>query len=109
MLKGAAAIAARRHVASRLTDDAIAALQRPFNPTKPESIQLMQQLYDAGIGQCPSSGMPGFNPSACSRELREALWAGYCGAATSINTRVAGHTDAALNELRERLAEHVAW
>ena len=99
------ALIARRHVASHLTEDTIVALRRPLNPDKP-NFHLMQQLYNAGIGKCPVSGMPVFNPSACAPGLQKAIWRAYCGVAISVNTKQMGRTDEALDTLKERLRAH---
>ena len=107
LLKGEAALAARRHVASKITQATISALCRPLDPEKPD-FDLMQQLYDAGISQCPFSKMPIFDPSACTPKLQTALWRAYCDVATTVNKRVLGHTDEALEELRAQLRDHVA-
>ena len=64
LLKGPDALAARRAVASKLDHSAIKALRRPMHVDKPDW-SLMQQLSDAGIGVCPTSGMPVLDPSAC--------------------------------------------
>ena len=37
----------------------------------------MQQLADAGIGVCPTSGMPVLDPSACAPGLRTAIWGSH--------------------------------
>ncbi len=66
----------------------------------------MQQLYDAGIGKCPVSGMPVFNPSACSPGLKEAIWRAYCGVAISVDMKQLGRTDEALDTLKEQLCAH---
>ena len=68
----------------------------------------MQQLSDAGIGVCPTSGMPVLDPSACAPGLRTAIWRAYCGVASSVNTKQMGQTDEALEELQMRLHEHAA-
>ena len=107
LLKGEAALAARRHVASKITQATISALRRPLNPEQPD-FDLMQQLYDAGISQCPFSKMPIFDPSACTPKLQTALWRAYCDVATTVNKRVLGQTDEALEELRAQLRDHVA-
>ena len=107
VLHGDAALAARRHVASKLTPSMIAALRRPVHIERPDW-SLMQQLWDAGIGRWPVSHAPVFNPSACSPELRTALWHAYCDVATTVDTRVFGETGAALDELQTRLREHAA-
>ena len=66
LLKGPDALAARRDVASKLKLNrrAITALRRPMHVDKPDW-SLMQLLSDAGIGVCPTSGMPVLDPSAC--------------------------------------------
>ena len=107
VLKGEAALAARRHVASTIKPQTIEALGRKPDVEKPD-FDLMQQLYDAGISQCPFSKMPIFDPSACTPKLQTALWRAYCGVATTVNKRVLGHTDEALEELRAQLRDHVA-
>ena len=66
LLKGDDALAARRAVASKLDSRAITALRRPMHVDKPDWT-LMQQLSDAGIGVCPTSGMPVLDPSAVLR------------------------------------------
>ena len=107
LLKGLDAVAARRAVASKLDHRAIAALRRPMHVDKP-NWTLMQQLSDAGIGVCPTSGMPVLDPSACKPALRTAIWRAYCGVASSVNTKQMGQTDEALDELQMRLHEHAA-
>ena len=107
LLKGEAALAARRHVASNITHASMTALRRPLNPENPD-FDLMQQLYDAGISQCPFSSMPIFDPSACTPKLQTALWRAYCDVARTVNKRVLGQTDEALEELRAQLRDHVA-
>ena len=107
LLKGEAALAARRHVASKITNTTISALLRPLNPEQPD-FALMQQLWDAGISKSPCSGMPIFDPSACTSNLQTALWRAYCDVATTVNKRVLGQTDEALEELRAQLRDHVA-
>ena len=62
LLKGPDALAARRAVASKLDHSAITALRRPMHVDKPDW-SLMQQLSDAGIGVCPTSGMRTGNTS----------------------------------------------
>ena len=107
LLKGDAPLIARRHVALHITEKTISALMSRPDPEKP-NLNLMQQLYDAGIGKCPDSGMPVFNPSACSPSLRKAIWRAYCGVANSVNTKQLGQTDADLNELKAQLREHTS-
>ena len=107
LLKGPDALAARRAVASKLDHSAIKALRRPMHVDKPDW-SLMQQLSDAGLGVCPTSGMPVLDPSACAPALRTAIWRAYCGVADTINTKELGTTDEALEELQMRLHEHAA-
>ena len=57
---------------------------------------MMQQLFDAGIGIDPISGMAVFDPSACAPALLTALWRAYCGVADTINTKELGQTEEAL-------------
>ena len=107
LLKGEAALAARRHVASKLTDEAIKELRCARRVDKP-NWSLMQQLHDAGFKHDPISGMPVYDPSKCSPKLLSALWRAYCGVADTINTNELGQTDQALEELKSRLHEHTA-
>ena len=107
LLKGEAALAARRHVASKLNHEAITALQRARRIDKP-NWSLMQQLHDAGFKDDPISGMPVYDPSKCSPKLLSALWRAYCGVADTINTNELGQTDQALEDLKSRLLEHAA-
>ena len=107
LLKGEAALAARRHVASKLTDSAIAALQRARRIDRP-NWSLVQQLHDAGFKNDPITGKPVENPSNCSPKLLSALWRAYCGVADTINTNELGQTDQALKELQMHLHEHAA-
>ena len=65
LYKGDAALAARREVASKLTHALIAALKRPRRVDKPDWAP-MQQLFDAGFKSDPVSGLPVFDPSACT-------------------------------------------
>ena len=107
LLKGEAALAARRHVASKLNHSAITALQRARRIDKP-NWSLMQQLHDAGFKYDPVTSMPVYDPSKCSPKLLSALWRAYCGVAETINTKELGQTDEALEELKARLLEHAA-
>ena len=108
VLKGEDALAARRHIASKLTPSLITALQRPRRVDDEPNWAPMQQLYDAGLSNDPVSAMPVFDPSACAPALLKALWRGFCGVADTINTKQMGQTDEALDELQMRLHEHAA-
>ena len=107
VLYGPDALAARRDVASKLDHQAIATLRKPMHVDKPDW-SLLQQLSDAGIGLCPSSGWPVLDPSVAVPALRTAIWRAYCGVASCVNTKEMGQTDEALEELKTRLHEHVA-
>lgn len=107
LLKGEAALAARRHVASSLNHSAITALQRARRIDKP-NWSLMQQLHDAGFKSDPISGMPVYDPSRCSPKLLSTLWRAYCGIADTINTYELGQTEDVLEELNSRLHDHAA-
>ena len=107
ILKGEEALAARRHVASKLTDEAITKLRSARRVDKP-NWSLMQQLHDAGFKYDPVTSMPVYDPSKCSPKLLSALWRAYCGVAETINTKHLGQTDQALEELKSRLLEHAA-
>ena len=107
VLKGGGPLVVRRHVASHINEGTISALFSRPDPNKP-NLDFMQQLYNADIGECPVSGMPVFNPSACSPSLKKAIWRAYCGVATSVNTNQIGQTDEALDTLKEHLREHTA-
>ena len=88
-----------------MTHKALDALRRPFDVENPD-FELMQQLFNAGIRKCPLSGMPVFDPSACTPQLRATLWRHYCGLATTINTKELGQTDESLEDLQTQLHEH---
>ena len=105
LYKGEAALAARREVASKLTHALIAALKRPRRVDKPDWAP-MQQLFDAGFKSDPVSGLPVFDPSACTPALLESVWRSYCGVADTINTKELGKTGATLEELGAQLREH---
>ena len=107
LLKGEAALAARRHVASKFNDDTLRQLRVTRRVDKP-NWSLMQQLHDADFKHDPISGMPVYDPSKCSPKLLSALWRAYCGVAETINTKELGQTDEALEELKARLLEHAA-
>ena len=66
----------------------------------------MQQLFDAGFKSDPVSGLPVFDPSACTPALLESVWRSYCGVADTINTKELGGTGAALEGLWAHLLEH---
>lgn len=96
----------RRLVAKGLTLDTIRLLRAKPDPEKPD-LTLMQTLYDAGIGACPASGMPIFDPSKCADELRTSLWKTYCGIAEAIDDVAKTPTVlTALNELCAALTAH---
>ena len=105
LYKGEAVLAARREVASKLTHALIAALKRPRRVDKPDWAP-MQQLSDAGFKSDPISGLPVFDPSACTPALLESVWRSYCGVADTINTKELGGTGAALEGLWAHLLEH---
>ena len=107
LLKGPDALAARRDVASKLDHSAIKALRKPMHVDKPDW-SLMQQLSDAGIGVCPTSGMPVFDPRSMKPGLQKAVWRAFCGVADTINTKQMGQTDEALEDLQMYLHEHAA-
>ena len=104
LYKGDAALAARREVASKLTHALIAALKRPRRVDKPDWAP-MQQLFDAGFQSDPISGLPVFDPSACTPALLESVWCSYCGVADTINTKELGGTGAALEGLWAHLVQ----
>ena len=106
LLKGEATLIARRHIALHVSDQTIAALRRPLRVDRPD-LALMQQLHDAGIVQCPTSGMPIFNPRECTQALQAAIWKAYCGVSKTVNTKVDGDTSDALETLGVLLKEHV--
>jgi hypothetical protein len=47
---------------------------------------LMRGLYDAGFLQCPSSGMPVFDPDKASKKAKKALWDVYSEIARLFNS-----------------------
>ena len=108
LLKGDAALAARREIASELDHSTITALRRPRRVDKPEWA-LMQQLWDAGLRYDPVSGMPIFNTSACKPALLDSIWNLYCGVADTINTKVLGETGAAFKDAAAHLFEHAGF
>ena len=99
VLKGHAALAARRRVASRLTPSAVAAMRKPMRIDRPD-FSLMQRLAAAGIGTCPVSGMPVFDPSRCSDALLQAIWVAYCNVATAVKFSRSDDTCGALRALQ---------
>ena len=108
VLKGEDALAARRHIASKLTPSLITALQRPRRVDDKPNWAPMQQLHDAGIRRNPVTGTAIFNPENCKPSLLTALWKADGGVADTINTKQMGQTDEALDELQMRLHEHAA-
>lgn len=107
VLCGEAALSARRHVAAAMDSSSVAWLRRPMSPERPEW-GLMQQLSDAGLGTCPVSGVPVFDPSRCRPELRRSIWRAYCAVACGVNDRRLGAMDEAFSELQRDMNEHVA-
>ena len=107
LLKGEEALAARRHVASKLTESAIRELRTARRVDKP-NWSLMQQLHDAGFKTNPITGQRVYDPSNCSPQLLTALWKADGGVADTVNTKQMGQTDEALEELQMRLHEHAA-
>ena len=104
---------ASREVAEKLPVETMRKLRSRLNVEEPD-FTLMQELYDAGLFKCPTSGMPIFNPSVCSDALRSAIWRVYCGVATCVNATPAdkateaASVEAALNELKRLILEHAA-
>ena len=98
LLKGEEALAARRHVASKLTESAIRELRTARRVDKP-NWSLMQQLHDAGFKTNPITGQRVYDPSNCSPQLLTALWKADGGVADTVNTKQMGQTDEALEEL----------
>ena len=77
---------ARRQVARSLTSETIRRLQKaPSSDSR--DFALMQELSDAGFGQCPLSGVPIFDPARCSPEKLDAIWRVYCSLAKSTTDR----------------------
>ena len=107
LLKGEAALAARRHVASKFNDDTLRQLRVTRRVDKP-NWSLMQQLHDAGFINNPISGQHVYDPSKCSPKLLASLWRADCGVAETINNKQLGQTDEALEDLKWRLQEHAA-
>ena len=108
VLKGEDALAARRHIASKLTPSLINALQRPRRVDDKPNWAPMQQLHDAGIRRNPVTGTAVFNPENCKPSLLAAYWRADGSIADSIDTKQMGQTDEALDELQMRLHEHAA-
>ena len=74
VLKGEDALAARRHIASKLTPSLITALQRPRRVDDKPDFAPMQQLFDAGIRRNPITGTAVFNPDNAKPSLLAAYW-----------------------------------
>ena len=74
LYKGPDALATRRAVAKALTPSLITALQRPRRADDKPDWAPMQQLFDAGFKSDPVSGLPVFDPSACTPALLESVW-----------------------------------
>ena len=110
LLKGEGALAARRDVASKLRDDprTMSSLCRQDLIVDMPNFELMQRLFDAGIAECPLSGMRTFDPSQCTPTLRTALGRALNRVAAAVTTRELGQVDEALDELQEQLREHAA-
>ena len=108
VLKGEDALAARRHIASKLTPSLINALQRPRRVDAEPNWAPMQQLHDAGIRRNPVTGTAVFNPENCKPSRRATYWRADGSIADSIDTKQMGQTDEALDELQMRLHEHAA-
>ena len=108
LYKGKDALDVRRDVAMKLTPSLIKDLRKPRRCDDKPDWAPMQQLHDAGLSNDPVSGMPVFNPDACSPALLDALWRCFCGVATTINTKELGETDDALEVLKVQLREHAA-
>ena len=103
VLKGEDALAARRHIASKLTPSLITALQRPRRVDDKPNWAPMQQLHDAGIRRNPVTGTAVFNPENCKPSLLAAYWRADGSIADTIDTKQMGQTDEALEELQMRL------
>ena len=93
---------ARREVARSLTSETVRKLQKaPSRESR--DFALMQELSDAGFGQCPLSGVPIFDPARCSPEKLDAIWRVYCSLANSTTDRspeAAQEASAALDALK---------
>ena len=65
-----------------------------FTPHRPNAgvAAPAQQLFDAGFKSAPVSGLPVFDPRACTPALLESVWRSYCGVADTINTKELGGT-----------------
>lgn len=89
---------ARREVAKNLTSETIRKLQKaPSSDSR--DFALMQELSDAGFGQCPLSGVPIFDPRECSPEKLDAIWRVYCSLAKSTTDRSQEAAEEASNAL----------
>ena len=78
------ALLARKQIAKHLTKKRLDDMQERPRREEPQ-FELMQELYDSGIGTCPCSDQPTFDPSKCNQQARQALWGLYCEVADVVN------------------------
>ena len=78
------ALLARKHIAQNITKERQDGMQERPRREEPQ-FELMQLLYNAGIGTYPSSDQPTVNPSKCNQHARQALWELYCDVADVVN------------------------
>ena len=87
LLVGEKARATRRHVAANTTVAKLSALRKQV-PRSSENWEALQaSLFAGGLRVCPTSGTPVNDVQNCSKELKEALWAGLVAISKAVNEK----------------------
>ena len=106
LLVGEEARLARRHVAAHTSLEALSALRAKV-PNSSKNWELLQASLFAGkLRVCPTSGTPVTDVQSCSKELKEALWAGFAAIAKAVNEKDATDFDVAMGILATLVEQH---
>ena len=107
LLVGEEARVARRHVAAHTSLETFSALRKKALPKSSNNWELLQaSLFTGGLRVCPTSGMPVTDVQSCSKELKEALWAGFVAITKAVNEKDATDFDAAMKTLATLVQQH---
>ena len=106
LLVGKEARVARRHVAAHTLPATLRVLRAKV-PNSSKNWGLLQaSLFAGGLRVCPMSGTPVTDVQSCSKELKEALWAGFVAITKAVNEKDATDFDAAMGKLATLVEQH---
>ena len=107
LLVGEEARVARRHVAAHTSLETFRTLRKKALPKSSNNWELLQaSLFTGGLRVCPTSGMPVTDVHSCSKELREALWAGFVAITKVVNEKDSTEFGTAMAALAALVQQH---